>query len=134
MKHKYYKLRENNELPDDVNSEWETLALNKYKSKLLYDAIVRIRKERLWTDKDMGTFILNRFTGDILCQIYANRGIIKEINFRGVKMTKEGVKLLSDEEKKVYSDIWNDKYLKLSESNMKRNENIDFFVPKKEKK
>ncbi len=75
----------------------------------------------------------NRYTGDILCFIYANNGIVKDIDFRKVKVSPGALKIMTDEEKELYGNIWNDKYLKLNESNMMRNKNVDFFVPKEEK-
>lgn len=137
--YKYYRMKELakagklKELPKDINKEWEDIALNKYKSRMLYDCLIRIRKEMIWTNKNTPTFLINRYTGDILCFVYANNGIVKEIDFRKVKMSKEAIEIMTDEEKEMYVNIWNDKYLKLNESNLKRNKNVDFFVPKNKK-
>lgn len=138
-KYKYSSLKDKlksgdlKDLPEDVNKEWEDIALNKYKSRLLYDTIVNIRKNKIWTNKNTPTYLINRYTGDILCFVYANNGIVKEIDFRKIKVSQSAINKMRSEEKEVYKNIWKDENLKLNESNMIRNKNVDFYVEKGKK-
>ena len=136
MNYKYasikQKAKEDNSaaLPEDINLIYENLAKNKYKSQLLYDCLVDIRKKKKWTNKNVGTIITNRQTGDMLCVIYANGGVIKDIDFRKVVLHKSAMETMNSAEKIAYSTMWNDKYLKLNESNLLRNPSVSFKIPK----
>jgi hypothetical protein len=124
-KYKFHKLKELNKLPDDVNVEFEALAINKYKSKNLKAGLIAIKKGRKYTKKNPGAMLINTKTFKILCYVEAHDGVVKDMTINEF--------VVSSDKANDIKKMWNDNETEFIIPNSMRNNRIDWEVPKKEK-
>jgi len=113
-------------LPDDINKKWETLAIEKYHSKNLLAGLKYIRENKMYTKKQPGAYLLNTKTFKILCYVEAHAGVVKDFTVN--------VFVVHKDKKDSLAGLWNDEDTEFIIPDSKRHEEIDWYVPKKEKK
>jgi hypothetical protein len=109
--------------PEDVNKHFEDIAEN-FKSKILYDALVEIRKEKMYSGNEPGQ-LWNMGLGLAILKIHYANGVITK--FRPIKIKLEP-NSLPPEKREAFNNLWDNKYLMFSYGYEIRNPNIDYHI------
>jgi len=130
MKYKFYKLKELEKLPEDVNNEFEKIAKEKNSENLL-KTLIDIREKKIYTGNKPGAMFMNMRTGDILCFIEAHSGVIKEIRINSI-IAKPGdidQRIRETSLMDAYKNFWSDDLTKAVLTQTIRNQRVDWEIP-----
>lgn len=115
-------------LPEDVNSFFEGLARDVYKSNNLLVGLKAIREGKKYTGNNPGAVLMNIKTMDFLCIVIAHAGVVKEMRINERVISKSNPLMANAK------DLWKDEWTKFDIYNSKRNPAVDFEMPKTTKK